>query len=69
MDRCEDECNDTTGPLALLLGGVGLFIGGTIDDLGTTGSAVRRHNLGLQNLTIAPVIHHDSSGLAITGRF
>jgi len=66
---CEEDCGgDHTGAGVLALVGAGLFIGGTIDDLGTTGSAVRRHNQGLQ-MTIAPVIHHDTAGLAIAGRF
>lgn len=68
-DGCAADCSDNAGAHVLALAGIGMFIGGTLDDLGTTGSAVRRHNQGVQNLAIAPVIHHDSSGLAITGRF
>jgi hypothetical protein len=66
--NCEDDCGDSSfGVLALA--GAGLFIAGTIDDLATTPSAVRRHNQRLQSLAIAPVVHRGSTGLALTGRF
>jgi hypothetical protein len=67
---CEDECTPTLQE-ALLIGGVGLAIAGTIDDIVTVPRDVQRHNQRLYDTSIVPVVHHDtrSVGLAITGRF
>jgi hypothetical protein len=53
----------------VLLVGLGLVLAGTIDDIVTAPSRVRRHNERLSNLAIAPMLTGSSAGLALGGRF
>lgn len=63
-DFIENDCE--SAGLAILLGltAVGLYVGGTIDDIVTAPRRVRRHN---RARTIQPVI--TPAGVAIVGRF
>jgi len=53
----------------LLYGGTALLIVGTIDDLVTVPSAVRRYNLRLHGMAIAPMIGRGRGGVALAARF
>lgn len=66
---CEEECSNTGLAAALLLGGAGFYLAGTIDDIATASGKVRRHNERLRNVAIVPMIRSDSGGLALAGRF
>jgi len=67
----DEPCsNDHDAKLeAALWAGVGLYVAGTIYDLATSASAAREHNHRLRGFALAPVVHGDSRGLALTGRF
>ncbi|HEX7836096.1 MAG TPA: hypothetical protein VF469_01470 [Kofleriaceae bacterium] len=67
--RCEDDCN-TSGPItgAALLA-LGLYIGGSLDDLVTAPGDARRYNQRFQSLAVVPMVRPDSGGLLLTGRF
>jgi hypothetical protein len=63
------KCEESAAFPILLIGGAALYVGGTIDDIATAPSKVRRYNHRFQNVAIVPVIRGDSSGFAIAGRF
>jgi len=69
LSQCEDECSNAGFAAALMLGGAGLYLGGTIDDIATAPGKVRQYNQRFQNVVIAPMIRGDSSVLMIAGRF
>jgi len=53
----------------LLVGGAGLYVVGTIDEIATAHGGARHYNHRIQGLAIAPLARRDSAGLAITGQF
>jgi hypothetical protein len=69
LSGCEEDCSNAGLAAALLLGGAGFYLAGTIDDIATASGKVRRHNERLQNVAIVPMIRSDSGGLALAGRF
>jgi len=66
--ECEDGCAGWVAG-ALLLGGAGLYLAGTIDDVVRLPGAVRRYNAGLRSVTLAPMVQRDGAGVMIAGRF
>jgi hypothetical protein len=70
VSQCDDECSDLAEVAGVLaVGGAGLYIGGTIDDIAAAPGKVLRYNQRFQSLAVAPMIRGDSSGLMIVGRF
>jgi hypothetical protein len=69
LSQCEDECSGAPLAGALMLGGAGLYVGGTIDDIAAAPGKVRQYNQRFQNVVVAPMIRADGSGLMIAGRF
>lgn len=65
----EDECHDSGGPAILAVGALGLWIGGTIDDIATAPGRVRAHNRRVSGLAIVPVVKSDGGSVALTGQF
>jgi hypothetical protein len=69
----EDESEESAVPIVLLLGGLGMYIYGTVDDIVTAPRRVRRHNERLNerlvDVTVAPLAVSRGGGLALTGRF
>jgi hypothetical protein len=67
------DCGDnfrTKKGTALMITGMAMFVGGTVDDIVTAPARVRRHNERLRaQLALAPVVHRDFGGLALTGTF
>ena len=63
------SCQRPLLPEVLLFTSLGLYAGGTIDDVVTAPGKARRYNHRFQNMAIVPVIRADTSGFAITGRF
>lgn len=66
--QCDDECSSAAGGV-VLIGGAGLYLAGTIDDVVRIPGAVRRYNEGLRGVTVVPAIQRDGGGLLIVGRF
>ena len=69
LSQCDDECSNAGLAAALMLGGAGLYVGGTIDDIAAAPGKVRQYNQRFQNVVVAPMIRGDGSGLMIAGRF
>jgi hypothetical protein len=71
VEGCVDGCHDENDDLAAiaLLGGLGLYIAGTITDIATAPSAARRHNRERHALTVAPLVQAHGGGLMIGGAF
>lgn len=69
LSQCDDECSNAGLAAALMLGGAGLYVGGTIDDIAAAPGKVRRYNQRFQDVAVVPMIRGDSSGLMIAGRF
>lgn len=69
ISQCEDECSNAGLAAALMLGGAGLYVGGTIDDIATAPGKVRRYNERFHDVALVPMIRGDSSGLTVAGRF
>lgn len=69
----EAESEESAVPIVLLLGGLGMYIYGTVDDIMTAPRRVRRHNERLNgrlmDVTVAPLAVSRGGGLALTGRF
>jgi len=67
---CGDDFRTVKGT-ALMIAGIALFVGGTVDDIVTAPRRARRHNEKLRALSVSvmPVVRHDSGGLALVGRF
>lgn len=68
---CGDNFRTAKGTV-LMLGGIALFAGGTIDDIVTAPRRARRHNERLRaqlTVSVAPVMHRDGGGLVLTGSF
>jgi len=66
----EDECNETDGPAVLMVGAIGLWVYGTIDDIVTAPGRVRAYNKEHAGIVaITPMLRRDGGGLALTGRF
>ncbi len=65
----EEECHESKVAPVLVIAGIGLFVGGTIDDIATAPRAARRYNHRFDNVSIVPVVKHDSGGVAVMGRF
>ncbi|MBC7977026.1 MAG: hypothetical protein H7138_18780, partial [Myxococcales bacterium] len=64
------ECGDRNNAVPLaILGGLGTFIAGTIVDIATAPSAVRRHNRELSRLIVAPTVHDGGAGVMLGGAF
>jgi hypothetical protein len=71
-DPVPEDCGDdfrTTKGTVLMLSGIGMFVGGTIDDIVTAPRRVRRHNDRIKALAVAPIVHGDGGGLVLSGRF
>jgi hypothetical protein len=64
-----DHCEDSGGPKLLALGALGLWIGGTIDDIATAPGRVRDHNRRVTGLSIVPMVRSDGGSVALAGRF
>jgi hypothetical protein len=71
LPGCEEDCNNTGLGVALLLGGAGLYVGGTIDDIATAPGKVSRYNEDqrFHNVALVPMVRSNSGGLAVAGRF
>lgn len=66
----DDDCDDSFGAATfILLGGAALFVAGTVDDIRTAPRRVRRHNEAISSIALAPIVTHQSAGLALGGRF
>jgi hypothetical protein len=65
----EGECHESGLAPVLLIAGAGLYIGGTIDDIATAPGKARRYNHRFENVSVVPVVRHDSGGFAVMGRF
>jgi hypothetical protein len=65
----EEDCNQTAAPGILALGGVGLFVGGTIDDIVTAPRRVRDHNRAIESFAVVPMIRHGGGTVSLSGRF
>jgi hypothetical protein len=70
------DCGDnfrTAKGTTLMLTGIAMFVGGTVDDIVTAPGRARRHNERLRAqfsaVAIAPVMHRDGGGFVLTGRF
>jgi hypothetical protein len=59
------------GGVLLGIGGAGLWVGGTIDDIVMAPRDARRHNARLQQVTLVPLVRPDDHGLglAVAARF
>lgn len=71
-DLCEDcsgSSSDVETTTGLVIAGLLLYAGGTIDDIVTAPLAVRKHNQRLEILGIAPMVTSHGAGLALGGRF
>ena len=68
LDHEETLCDSKIG-LVTLIGGAGLFLGGTIDDIVTAPRRVRRRNQRLAGVALAPMVTPRSAGLALGGWF
>lgn len=65
----EGDTTDTAvAGVVLALTGVGMFVYGTIQDIGTASSRVRQHDRG-HDLAISPIVSPSSAGFALGGRF
>jgi hypothetical protein len=53
----------------LLLAGLVIYVGGTIDDLLSVPGRVRKRNQRIQGLALAPLVAPHTSGLALAGSF
>lgn len=62
--------NDDVGTgTGLMLLGAGLYLGGTIDDIATAGSAARKYNARFDNVGVIPTMNQHGGGLSVVGRF
>jgi len=69
-DIFDDQSNhDDFTPGLLMLAGVGLYIGGTLDDIATAPRAVRDYNSRFENVQLVPVINQNGGGMSLVGRF
>lgn len=71
-DPVPEDCGDnfrTTKGTVLLLSGIALFVGGTVDDIASAPRRARRHNERIQSLAVAPIVRGDGGGFAVSGRF
>jgi hypothetical protein len=65
---CEDsDCSGSGEYLAI--GGAVLYLGGTLDDIVTSSTEVRKHNRRAEALGLAPIVTKHGAGLALGGRF
>jgi hypothetical protein len=65
---CEDgDCSSSGEYLAI--GGAVLYLGGTLDDIVTASTEVRKHNQRAEVLGLAPIVTKHAAGLALGGRF
>jgi hypothetical protein len=65
----ENDDGDEGAAAGLMLVGAGLYIGGTIDDIATAGSAARRYNSRFENVGVVPTMNAHGGGVSIAGRF
>lgn len=64
------ESNEPVIGPAIAIIGVGMFVAGTIDDIVTAPRRVRRLNREREvSVSLAPMVTHQSAGLALGGRF
>jgi len=69
-DDPQTESNDPVIGPAIAIVGVGMFVAGTIDDIVTAPRRVRRLNREREvGVSLAPMVTHQSAGLALGGRF
>ena len=64
-EDCGDDFRTTKGTV-LILAGIAMFAGGTIDDIVTAPGRARRHN---ESLRVQPIVRADGGGVAIAGTF
>ncbi len=62
---CGEDFRTTKGT-AIILAGIAMFAGGTIDDIVTAPRRARRHN---ESLRLQPIVRADGGGIAIAGAF
>lgn len=62
---CGEDFRTTKGTV-LILAGLAMFAGGTVDDIVTAPGRARRHN---DSLRVQPIVRADGGGLAIAGAF
>ena len=67
--RLDDSHRMRAATSALLYGGAALLVAGAIDDIVTVPAAVRRYNLRLHGLAIAPIVGSGRGGVALAARF
>ncbi|HEU0037134.1 MAG TPA: hypothetical protein VFQ53_41275 [Kofleriaceae bacterium] len=69
-EDCDIDTNcggNEVAPAVLIIGGVGLYVAGTVDDIATAPKAVREYNN--RQLMVVPVANAHGGGFAIAGRF
>lgn len=70
LDDLFEEDGDNEGPASvLLLLGAGLYVAGTVDDIGTAASTARAYNARFQDVAVVPTVSSNGGGFAVMGRF
>jgi hypothetical protein len=65
----ENDDGDEGAAAGLMLVGAGLYIGGTIDDIATAGSAARKYNSRFESVGVVPTLNAHGGGVSLAGRF
>jgi len=67
---CGEDFRTAKGT-TIMIAGMAMFAGGTIDDIVTAPGRARRHNERIRALAVSvtPIVRHDGGGLALVGRF
>lgn len=66
----EEDCGDTTGAGVLMVGAIGLWVYGTVDDIVTAPGRVRDYNKRHATpIAITPILRHDGGGIGLSGTF
>lgn len=64
-----DHCNDSPGGAALAVAGAALWVSGTVYDIATASRAAHRANREAAQISIAPTITREQTGVAVVGTF
>jgi hypothetical protein len=69
-EDCGEDFRTPKGT-AIMIAGMAMFAGGTIDDIVTAPGRARRHNERIRALAVSvtPIVRQDGGGLALVGRF
>jgi len=66
--EADEHCSSGAGPALIIAGFIG-YLGGTLDDIITAPRKARAYNQRHRELAIVPVVHSNTGGISLVGRF